>query len=352
MGLGIAIAVDGTIDSELAEATSVEVYERMGDTATYSIRYEVDISEGDIPLLVDSRLDAGSEVSILVPVGDETHSLVKGPVHGHQIHLVHGGAGSWLEVKGSDTSIVMDREARSVVWADATDSDAVLSILGNYGYTPDVESTTAGHFEDKHTLIQRESDLRFVRRLARRNGCLLWITSDGTGIETAHFKRPPLDDEAEAELIINLESPNLQALDISWDVERPTSIEGVQLDLNTKTDLEIALDQTPQTILGDHSLSAITGDTRSVYLSAPADDAGDMRSRGEGALIEADWFIRATCTVGLGTLGALVRAHTVVELRGAGSRHSGKYFVAGVRHTIDAASHQMELELLRNGWSG
>ncbi len=47
-----------------------------------------------------------------------------------------------------------------------------------------------------------------------------------------------------------------------------------------------------------------------------------------------------------------MRAHTVVEVNGAGTRHSGKYFVAGVRHTIDSESYLMELELLRNAWGG
>jgi phage protein D len=352
MGLEIAIAVGGKADSELAEATTVEVYERMGAATTYSLRYEVDISEGDLPMLVDERLDAGSELSILVPIEDTTHCLVKGPLHGQQIHIEHGGADSWVEVQGSDSLIVMDRKTQSVVWADVTDSDAVTSILCNYGYTPDVQSTSAGHFEKKHTLVQRESDLGFVRRLARRNGFLFWVTCDAQGNETAHFKRPPLEGGADVKLVIHLASPSLQTLDISWDVERPTSIEGTQLDLNTKKNLEIAVNQTPQTILGDHSLSKITGDTRSVHLSAPADDAGDMRARGEGALIEADWFIHATCQTSLEFSGIPVRAHTIVELRGAGSRHSGKYFVAGVRHTIDATAHRMDLELIRNGWSG
>jgi hypothetical protein len=350
MGLGTIIAVNGTPDEELSQATGVEVYESMGKTTGYSIRYDVDISEGDIPLLIDGQLDAGSELSILVPVEDSIISLVKGPVHGHKIHLEHGGACSWLEVKGSDSSIKMDREFKSVVWADSRDSDAVSSILGNYGYVPDVQTTNAGHPENKHTLVQRDTDLRFVRRLARRNGFLFWITSDSTGIETAHFKRPPIDGTAETQLVINLDSPAIQTLDITWDVERPTSIEGKQLDLNTKTDLDGAVGQTPQRILGNTGLKDITRDTRSVHVSAPADDAGDMQARGEGALIEADWFIQATCSTSLGTLETLVHSHTIIEIRGAGSRHSGTYFVSGVRHVIDAASHKMEIELVRNGW--
>ena len=61
-------------------------------------------------------------------------------------------------------------------------------------------------------------------------------------------------------------------------------------------------------------------------------------------------FIRATCETSLPTLGKLVRAHTVVEVKGAGSRYSGKYLVSGVRHKIDAEAHKMSIELVRNGW--
>ena len=50
------------------------------------------------------------------------------------------------------------------------------------------------------------------------------------------------------------------------------------------------------------------------------------------------------------TLGAPVRAHTVVELSGAGSLHSGRYLVAAVRHLIDPAGHRMTVELVRNAW--
>lgn len=350
MGLGIAIAVEDVPDEELAQAASVEVYERMGEATTYKIRYPVDISEGDITMLGESRINAGSNLSVLVPVQETIHCIVKGPVYSQKIHLLHGGEGSWVEVIGADSSIAMDRETKSAIWSDVTDSDAVSGILGNYGYTPDVESTNARHLEAKHTLVQRGTDLRFVKRLARRNGFLFWITCDSTGIETAHFKHPPIDESEDAELIINLESPNLPALDISWDVERPTSVEGLQLDLNSKENLDGGVDQPPQTVLGDAGLIDITGDKRSVHLSAPADDAGDMQSRGEGLLIEADWFIRATCHTSLNQLGGLVRAHTMVNVRGAGTRHSGRYFVAGVRHIIDATKHRMELELLRNGW--
>lgn len=350
MGLGAAIAVGRVPDPALGQADSVEVVEHVGEATSYRLHYALDIANGDLPLLVERRLDPGSVLSVLVPTAAGTECLVKGPVHAQHIHLEHGGAGSRLEVRGSDTSVELDRELKSVVWDGVRDADAALSILKDRGYRPDVAPTSALHAEAKHTLVQRDSDLRFVRRLARRNGCLFWVTSDPVGIETAHFRPPPLAGRPTAELTINFEDPNLLSLEIDWDVERPTSTEGLQLDLNTKATLNGAAPASPLPSLGSSDLRSITGDTRSIHVSAPGDDAGDLRARGEGALVDAGWFVTAACSTTVESLGAVLRAHTVVEVKGAGARHSGRYFVTRVRHLIDASAHRMELELRRNGW--
>jgi hypothetical protein len=84
---------------------------------------------------------------------------------------------------------------------------------------------------------------------------------------------------------------------------------------------------------------------------APAvDDQGALNARSKGVLREAQWFINATCHTSLHRLCKIVRNHTIVSVVGAGSRHSGKYYVTGVRHKIDAADHNMDLELARNAW--
>jgi phage protein D len=352
MALSAAIAVDGSVDQSLAVATWIEVYEHLGRPTDYRIRFEVEIGSSDFDQLTDARLDVGSELSIMVPDPAGSQCLVKGPVGAQRIHFEHGGSGSYVEVGGSDTSITMDREAKSTVWTDVTDSDAVTSILSGAGLVPDIESTSAGHYETKHVMVQRESDLSFVRRLARRNGFAFWVTCDGFGVQTAHFKRLPVDAASSATLKINATTPTVDRLDVRWDVERPTSIAGTQVDLSSLEDIDGAKSDAPLSSLGDQDLAAITGDTRSIFLAAPVDDAGDLQARSTGALVDSYFFVKATGETRLDLVGTPIRAHTVVELQGAGSRHSGKYLVGGVRHTIDSDSYRMELELLRNGWGG
>ena len=162
MGIGISIALDGIPDDQLSNAATVEINERMGEATSFRLRYSVDISEGDLPWLIEEKLDPCSEFSIFVPLNNTAHCLVKGSVSGQQVHMVHGGGGSWMEVHGTDSSMQMDHATKVAVWTDASDSDAVSSVFSNYGFILDVETTNSRHLEDKHALVQRESDFKFV----------------------------------------------------------------------------------------------------------------------------------------------------------------------------------------------
>ena len=353
MGLGVAIRLNGAPDETAGSAAFVEVIERIGQPTQYRLEYVVDIDDGDFPLLKEAKLGPGSELQLLIPTSDATECLVKGPVYGQEIHFEQGGSGSSLVVLGADSLIKMDREDKATAWTDLTDSDAVTSILSQAALTPDIDSTQAGHLETKHTLVQRETDLAFIRRLARRNGNLFWVTCDAVGVETAHFKRPVLEGEAKCDLVINLTDPrsNVTSLDISWDVERPTQADSTELDLNAKSDISGTVSRSPLTPLGGNGLADIVTDPRVVHVRAPVDDNGDLQSRGEGALIESSFFLRATGSTTLSALGKVIRSHTLVNLRGVGTRHSGLWFCSAVKHSIDQSEHTMDFELIRNGWA-
>ena len=120
----------------------------------------------------------------------------QGPVHGQRIQLVHGGAGSWSSRRRRHVDGDGPRGPREV-WRDvdatATPSARSSAATARGGRRDDRRPAR----EDGHALVQRESDLRFVRRLARRNGFLFWITRRREqGIETAHFRRPPVGERA------------------------------------------------------------------------------------------------------------------------------------------------------------
>lgn len=354
MALNTTIATSPSLpggQGVLATASQVEVYERWGAATSFRLTLNLAQQESDFPLISSDEVAPGTKVTITVGGAPGGEVLTRGIITGQAAHFEHGSTASSLTVIGFDECVLMDRVSKGKVWADGTDSNAVQVVLGEYGFTPDVESTNAGHTENKHSLVQRETDLRFVRRLARRNGYLFWLSHTAAST-TAHFKKPPLSGEAELTLRINRDGANLDQFDLVWDVERPTSVVCQQLDLNAKEGLDGDSDSAGLRLLGSKGLSDVSSEERSLHLCVPADDAGDLAGRSSGALRESEWFIRGACVSSTSRLGGkIVRAHRLVRVEGLGGRHDGLWFVTGVHHNIDLSSHRMRIELARNGWN-
>ena len=334
------------------QVDTIEVRERLGQTTYYSIRFKADILDDiDIQHLNNPLLGPNAILGVLTPSLLGLECLVQGPVFGQNIHLQHGGEGSYVTVQGADRSIMMDRTSKAMTWPNARDSDVVSAILATYAFIPNVFPTAALHLELKHSLIQRGTDLQLIRKLAKRNGCHFWITCDPAGIETAHFQRLPLPSPP-INLAINVPGNNIDSFDIDWDVERPSVMDGMQLDLSTKTPIpgKVIAPFTPP--LAPLNLQALSLPPFQIgHLSAPVDDVADLMARNESALAEASWFIRAHCNTSVHRLNQVVRANTIVNVSGIGIKFMGPWLVAAVTHKINAQAHLMELELIKNGWN-
>jgi phage protein D len=353
MSQGFDILLNAVPDPTLPVPGKVEVVEAVGAWTSYRLSYGLNIQEGDLPLLNDARIGPESELAVRVPNGDAVEILVNGPVTEQRIEVVTGGEGSSVEVCGGDKTVAMARESKIKVWPTTTDAAALMEILGAHALTPDVTLTsTVAHDETRNALTQRETDLAFVRRIARRNGCWFWLTYDPLlGLATAHVKRPPVDGLPAATLVVNGEGRNLDTASIAWNTERTASVAATSLDVRTLQDMTGDVERSPLTGLASQALADIAPAVRKSRLTLPVDDAGDLIVRSEAALIDAGWCVSATVTAKYSVLGKVLRAHTLVELGGVGSRHSGKYLVERVEHRIDADDHVMHARLIRNGWN-
>jgi phage protein D len=350
MPFQLAMLAAGAPADDLASgATRVEVCERIHEPTTYRIRYQLTEQDGDFAILSDGRLAPGGELTIGTQVADTPHVLVQGQVYGQKLKFMHGVRESWVEVCGGDKAFEMDREVKTKVWSDQSASDTVSAILSGYGVTPAVDPIATTHTEDTHTLLQRDTDLRFVRRLARRYGHWFWFTTDAMGTTTAHFKRPVTTGSQVATLEISTKNPSLAELEIEWDVERPGAAVTKQLKLSDLSIIDGQVAKSPLPPLGTAGLADLAP-VRQARLGAAVDDVGDLRARAEATLIDGGWFLRARGQTNARALNAVLRTHTLVAVDGLGKRHSGGYMVASVRHVLDGDGHTMEFELIRNAW--
>ncbi len=142
----------------------------------------------------------------------------------------------------------------------------------------------------------------------------------------------------------------VSAIDISWDVMRPSAVTARQALFTDKdsdgaggTVTDSGLPPMDQTDLATFSTSPVTA-----LLTTTASDAGTLTQRADSLLREAGWFVRCQGSTDAARLGAILRVGTVAKLDAAGGLHSGNYLVWSVRHHITAEKHEMNFVLVRN----
>jgi len=287
--------------------------------------------------------------------GSAVQCIFDGYVLSQKLHLESGATNSTLTVWGQDASWLMNLTENVKEWVDVTDADAANSIFGDYGITPDSGNTdddSPSHTEDGHTLMQRASDIQFLRNLARRNGKICRIAcADQPGVRTGYFSTPKLDGDPVATLSITDPTAwTVHSLDIEWDASRPSSVVARQA-LFTDSDPDgVTADASDSGLptLSDQSLADFMGKPMTVLLTAPVDDGGELTLRAQSLLRESGWFVRCEGESDIARLGAVLRVGTIVQLDDAGAMNSGKYLVWSVRHTIGALDHKMKFVLVRN----
>jgi hypothetical protein len=344
-------------DDLYTEIASIEVEENADLPGAIQIQVPIDSSgSGDLTYVNDDRFKPFANLAVVaMPTGASDQCIFDGYVLSHKLHLKKGTTDSSLQVWGQDASWLMNLEEKVKEWVNVTDADVANSIFGDYGITPADDNSrddSPTHTEDGHSLMQRASDIQFLRTLARRSGKLCRVACNGTpGQRTGYFVKPSVDSDPVVTLTLNDPTAwTMDSLDLSWDVSRPTSVVTRQA-LFTDDDENGASGDSSDSglnLLDARGLSDFSGKTMSVMLTAPVDDAQELTLRAQSLLRESGWFVRCEGEVDVARLNAILRVGTVVQINGAGSLNSGKYLVWSVRHTITADAHKMKFVLVRN----
>jgi len=344
-------------DKLIAVMGPLEVEENADLPGAIQLTLPVDSDgSGDLTFVNDPRFQPFVNLAVVAtPAGLSDQCIFDGYVLANKLHLQKGTTGSTLTVWGQDASWLMNLEEKVKEWVDVTDADVASSIFGDYGINPASDNSdddSPSHTEDGHTLMQRGSDIQFLRSLARRNGKLCRVScADTPGQRTGYFARPNVQGDPVVTLELN--DPDVwtvDSLNVDWDVTRPTEVQARQA-LFTDSDQDgVSVDETDSGLdpLSDMSLSQFAGKSMQVLLTTTVDDAQELGLRAVSLLRDAGWFVRCEGEADVARLNAVLRAGTVVQINGAGALNSGKYFVWSVRHTIDKQAHRMKFVFVRN----
>lgn len=349
--------LDGTaVDAAFYDAISaLEVEENALLPDALRLVLPVTADNGELTRVADGRLGPFANVAVVAtPDGAPQQCIFDGYVLSHKVQLHAGVTSSSVEVLAQDASVLMRGEEHVREWSGMTDGAVAGAVFATYEFAAAPDNTkddSPAHTEDGHTLMQRGSDLDFLRRLARRSGRWCRVTCAGDrGTRTGYFAAPDLTGDPVA--TIHLNDPRLaqvSALDFHWDVARPTSVAARQAALTDADPGGAVADASDSGLppLGARGLRDFAGRDTKVLLTAPGDDA-QLPGRARALLREAGWFTGCEGVADIARLKWVLRVGQVVGVAGVGSLLSGRYLVTGVRHSISAQNHTMAFTLAGN----
>ncbi|MET4429673.1 hypothetical protein [Mycolicibacterium sp. 624] len=146
------------------------------------------------------------------------------------------GGKSVLEIRGIDITAVMNLEEKAKAWTGLPDGAIAAALFGQYAVVPKVTMTPPRVVEPMGSTVQRGTDIRFLRRLARRNGFDCYVQPEPiTGLDTGYFGPPTTTGVASAVINVNMGSlTNVRDLEVRYDMARPTLAMALGLDTATK----------------------------------------------------------------------------------------------------------------------
>jgi hypothetical protein len=278
--------------------------------------------------------------------------------------------GCVVEIIGMDATSLMSLEEKAKNWPTGeTDSSIASTVFGQYGLSATVgdtiDETEVKHEEAISTVIQREPDIRFLKRLARRNGFECFV-KDGKGF----FRKPPLEDE-DPQPILSAHfgaETNLISFSAQMKALRPTAVEMHQIDFLTKQVLDAAAEAGEQRQLGGEAAIDVSpptaatpglppgtpklplgGGPRLFVKHAVATGQPEMENLCRALFDEAEWLIEGSGEINSVVYGKVLETRKLVPIKGVGEVFSGLYYVTNVKHKFSGvASYTQQFTARRN----
>jgi phage protein D len=253
-----------------------------------------------------------------------------------------------VEVWGLDGSVLLDREERLFAWPNETDSAIATTIFRRYGLTPVVTPTEARHDDKISTIIQRETDMQFLKRLALRNGFECYVEG-----RTGFFLRPQLDADPQPVLAVHFGSEtNVNRFNLELNALAPTDVSLCQVGRTTKETLEETATAGQQKVLGAVTAArlrppGIVARRTNVSMAAAVDHT-EMQIFSRELFHQAEWFVTAQGEIDGQRYNHVLKPHGTVAIKGVGAAYGGIYYVTHVTHTFTAKGYTQTFRAKRN----
>jgi hypothetical protein len=345
-----------TIDIAGAEATDiypyllsleVELDEELAGMFRLTVALQLH-ADGSWSYLDDDRLAPWQRVIITAGLASDTEQLLSGYITHLRPTFGEGLDQCQLEIWGMDASVLMDRVDVLQDWPNKKDSDIALEVFNSYNLSPQVTDTGVIHDENVSTIIQRETDIRFLRRLALRNGYECFV--DGS---TGYFQPPAVGGSPQPVLAVQFgDQTTVTRFALEVNALTPSNVTMFQVDRLNKQVLDASADSLALPQLGAKQISSFLAGgmtTGQAYLGqAVTTGLPEMTVLCQELYDRSSWFVTGEGEVDANGYGNVLKPRGTVLVKGVGETHSGTYYISHVTHSFTANGYTQRFTVKRN----
>lgn len=305
----------------------------------------------DYNLLQSGALKPSTRVVIGVLLGAMPQVLIDGIITHHQVAPSAEPGASTLTVTGKDVSVMMDLEEKNEKYANQPDFLIVTQLIASYaqyGLVPQAKPTTDVPIELQRIPRQHETDLKFIQRMAQRNGFVFYIEPVTVGVNTAYWGPENRLGLPQPRLTIGMGSQsNLKSLSFSQDSLAPVSTRGLFIEPISKQEIPIP----PIPPLRVPPLASIPTPALRTVLMRDTSNQNPLQTAisALAAAMKGPDSVSGSGEVDTVRYGNILRARKLVGVRGAGYSYDGFYYVTRVTHSISRGEYTQKFSISREG---
>lgn len=305
-------------------------------------------SDGAWNYLDDDRFTLWQKVVITAGLEDDSPQLISGYITHLRPDFGDGLEQCVLEIWGMDAGALMDRVDRLRDFTNKRDSDIATLLFKENHLTPRVTDTEIVHDEKVSTIIQRETDMQLLRRLALRNGFECWVDGD-----VGYFGPPGLAGDPQPVLAVQFgDETTVSRLSLEVNGFATTDVAMHQIDHLSGELLEATADAASEDEMGsslsNEFLPAGVPPARVVVAQTVTTGAPEMTALAQGLYDDGSWFVTGEGDVIANDYATVLKPRATVTIKGIGDTYSGVYYVTHVTHCFTPDGYQQHFKVKRN----
>ncbi|VVJ17651.1 Uncharacterised protein [Amycolatopsis camponoti] len=323
----------------------------LDDQLTGMVRLTVALllkADGSWPYVDDDQFAVWTKVAITAGLEGDSRQLFTGYITHVAPEFGAGLEQCRLTIWGMDAGVLMDRADVLTTWPNMRDSDVATRLFEQARLKPQVTDTGIVHDEDVGTIVQRETDIRLLKRLARRNGFECFVDGD-----TGYFRPPVLDDAHQVVLTVHAgEQSNVNRFRVEVDALTPAAVGMAGIDHGTGEVRVEAAQSGHQPALGAQRPADVlpAGITAGQVLIGQTVTTGpaEMAALCQAVFDDNEWFVTGEGEVAANSYDAILLPRRTVVIHGIGETHSGTYYVTHVTHRFTDDGYVQRFRVKRN----